>query len=367
MTGPTEGRIEIGLRRRPGCSPEVTVRSSRKLLAQKLFAGQPPERAAHLAGLMFSLCGQAQRTAAELAAAVAGGESAPALGSARAGRILGELAREHAWRLLIDWPRHEGRTELVEPLRRLRQVSDDPAGLAAELDVLLTDALLGEPAEPWLAGVSGRAGLVVFNRWRARGRTVLARLFRGLGECDTGLGRRPLLRAMTALGAAPILDIAAAALADEAFCLTPRLAGGHAETGALGRCHAEPLVRAWSAEYGPGLGARMLARLIELARLPERLAGAGSDLAAAWSPAPGVGVAAVETSRGLLIHALGLADGRIAQYRIVAPTEWNFQPDGPLAAALAAMPDGHDLAARARRLALAMDPCVECRVEVSDA
>ncbi|NTV97153.1 MAG: hypothetical protein HGA75_17355 [Thiobacillus sp.] len=78
-------------------------------------------------------------------------------------------------------------------------------------------------------------------------------------------------------------------------------------------------------------------------------------------------MAAVETSRGLLIHALRLHDGRIAQYRIVAPTEWNFQPGGPLAAALAALPDGDDLDTRARRLALAMDPCVDYRVEVEHA
>lgn len=367
MTGAPEGHIEIGLRRRPGQPPEVAVRSTRRALAQKLLAGQTPERAAQLAGLLFSLCGQAQRSAAELAAEAAAGMPAGTAIGTRARRILAELAREHAWRLLIDWPRQEGLAEQVDALRRLRQAGESPDLLAETLTDVLAGTLLGEAPAAWLAGVSGRAGLAVFDAWRARAATPLAALFHGLGGCDSGFGRQPLLRSMARLGSTPILDIASAALAEEAFCLAPRLAGGHAETGALGRCQAEPLIRAWTSEYGPGLGARMLARLLELAHLPARLAAAGADVAASWSPEPGVGVAAVETSRGLLIHALRLHDGRIEQYRIVAPTEWNFQPGGPLAAALAALPDGDDLDARARRLALAMDPCVDYRVEVEHA
>lgn len=367
MTGSPEGRIEIGLRRRPGGPPEVDIRTTRRPLAQKLLVGQAPDRAAPLVGMLFSLCGQAQRTAAELAVAAATGAAAtgaaPAPPAGRSGRLLAELAGEHAWRLLLDWPREEGLAGQAETLRRLRQSDGGAQAVAA----LLADDLLGEAAPAWLARVSGRGGLAAFNAWRARAATPLARLFNRLGERDSGFGRQPLLPSLARLGAKPILDVAAQALADEAYAMSPRLAGGGAETGALARCQGEPLLQAWAAEYGPGVGARMLARLLELARLPARMADGGADLAAAWSPAPGVGVAAVETSRGLLIHALRLAGGRIAQYRIVAPTEWNFQPGGPLEAALRAQPDGDDLAARARRLVLAMDPCVACSVAVSDA
>lgn len=368
MTGSPEGRIEIGLRRRPGGAPEVSLRTTRRPLAQKLLLGQAPERAAPLVGMLFSLCGQAQRTAAELAVAAATG--AAATGAAGTGtpagrreRLLAELAGEHAWRLLLDWPREEGMAGQADALRRLRQSGGGAPAVAA----LLADDLLGEAAPAWLARVSGRHGLAAFNAWRARAATPLAQLFDRLGERDSGFGRLPLLPSLARLGARPIIDIAGQALADEDYAMRPRLAGGGAETGALARCQNEPLLQAWAAEYGPGVGARMLARLLELARLPERLAGDGDDLAAAWSPAPGVGMAAVETSRGLLIHALQVADGRIVQYRIVAPTEWNFQPGGPLEAALRAQPDGDDLAVRARRLVLAMDPCVACSVEVGDA
>ena len=51
--------------------------------------------------------------------------------------------------------------------------------------------------------------------------------------------------------------------------------------------------------------------------------------------AEGQGFAAVDSARGRLYHSLHLdAAGRIADYRIVAPTEWNFHPDGPFARAL---------------------------------
>ncbi|RMF17775.1 MAG: hypothetical protein D6758_05680 [Gammaproteobacteria bacterium] len=75
-----------------------------------------------------------------------------------------------------------------------------------------------------------------------------------------------------------------------------------------------------------------------------------------------------ETSRGWLIHSLALKDGRTRRYRIVAPTEWNFHPQGPVAHHLKAaaqssgMPDEHS----ARLIALAWNPCVPLQVSTSE-
>ena len=43
------------------------------------------------------------------------------------------------------------------------------------------------------------------------------------------------------------------------------------------------------------------------------------------------GRALVETARGLLMHEIVLDGDTVAEYFIVAPTEWNFHPQGPLA------------------------------------
>jgi Ni,Fe-hydrogenase I large subunit len=118
----------------------------------------------------------------------------------------------------------------------------------------------------------------------------------------------------------------------------------------------------------------MAARLVELAALLVELAGGPDDDAAspgihAFAPAPGEGLAAVQTARGLLLHRARVAHGRVAGYQVVAPTEWNFHPEGPLARGLAGLEaDGDAALERCARLAAqALDPCVACRIEVAHA
>ena len=128
----------------------------------------------------------------------------------------------------------------------------------------------------------------------------------------------------------------------------------------------------WVAQRGRGAGARLLARLLELVELPQRLRGDPglSDRATevrSWMLEDNVGMAGVETSRGLLLHVVRLQDGRVADYRIIAPTEWNFQPGGPLAQALTGLAAGPDLEDRARLVSRSLDPCVSYGVELSDA
>ena len=48
----------------------------------------------------------------------------------------------------------------------------------------------------------------------------------------------------------------------------------------------------------------------------------------------GHGAGVVETARGPLAYFVDAADGRVRRLRSVAPTEWNFHPDGPFIAAL---------------------------------
>lgn len=66
-------------------------------------------------------------------------------------------------------------------------------------------------------------------------------------------------------------------------------------------------------------------------------------------------------ARGLLLHWVQLdAQGRVADYRVVAPTEWNFHAQGALAQALTALAPQDTASASA--LAAAFDACVECQV-----
>jgi hypothetical protein len=358
-----EGRIEIRLTRRgDDASVAVSIQSSRPQLAQQLFAGRTPAAVADLASLIFSLCGKAQRSAAQAACEAAQGLRPDAATlHAREQAVLIELAQEHAWRLLLDWPQQAGVAADMPSLLKLRQSAGESARFSATLATLLRDVMLGEPAADWLA-----RDLAGFDAWRLAAKTPLARLFAGLGEgADIGISQVALLPPLHRLADAAARDLARQALANPAFCMRPLWRDAPAETGALARISAHPLLAAWIAQRGRGAGARLLARLLELAMLPAQLAETGPALVRAWPLEAECGMAGIETSRGLLLHVVQLCAGKVAEYRIVAPTEWNFHPAGALRQALTDLPPGGDAPARARLICQSLDPCVAFDVVVS--
>ena len=170
-------------------------------------------------------------------------------------------------------------------------------------------------------------------------------------------------------------ELARQALANEDFCGQPEWAGGPAETGAIARQRQHPLLAAWIDARGRGAGARLVARLIELASLPQQLAGKPEAVVKAFNLGENIGMSAIETSRGLLIHVVRLANEKVVDYRIVAPTEWNFHPAGTLVEALVqALTEPSTqaiseaaIAARAEAVCQSLDPCVSFAVEVSHA
>ncbi len=364
MNASLEGRIDINLTQRMGDVCDVSIRSSRPRLAQKLMAGCTPEVAAERAGLIFSLCGKAQRVAAQAACEAAQNVQPDAqVFAAREQRVLIELAQEHAWQLLLNWPQKAGRQADMSSLQRLRQSATDPLRFGETLDRLLHEVFLGEAPVIWLA-----RDLDAFDLWRRQGTTLPAQMF---GTCadehDRGVSHTALLPPLQHLDGTQCADLARLALADEDFCAHPNWAGAPAETGAIARMQDQPLLAAWLARRGRGVGARLLARLLELAELPQRLRVGGSMVVKAHPLGDNAGMAAIETSRGLLIHAVRLSGNTVADYRIVAPTEWNFHPAGPLAQALVSLLKSDDALARAEEICQSLDPCVAFGVEISNA
>nr|WP_246337650.1 nickel-dependent hydrogenase large subunit [Azospirillum oleiclasticum] len=120
---------------------------------------------------------------------------------------------------------------------------------------------------------------------------------------------------------------------------------------------------------GNGLAAHAAARLAEIAALPGRLRALLPDLTddagrAAPDAVDGSGAGVVETARGRLAHRVRLERGRVADFRSVAPTEWNFHPDGALARGLTGAEAGPGLEERVRLLVMALDPCVPWTLEI---
>lgn len=82
------------------------------------------------------------------------------------------------------------------------------------------------------------------------------------------------------------------------------------------------------------------------------------------------GFAALELPRGRLYHWLcASAAHQVAAYAILAPTEWNFHPRGPLREALvgAEIGTGEQARRRVSRLVAVFDPCVSFDVRVQEA
>ena len=302
--------------------------------AARILIGQPVERAVDLVPRLFSLCGQAQGVAARMAWQAARGEAfdtAVMRGNGR--RVALEAIGEHLWRLLLDWPPMLGlparKDDFLFWRRRLLAV-DDQAGAA----------LLGDELDRWLLAEQ----------------------------------RLPVEPAVAAAPGVLLPWLAAEAWAQQTisddFAEQPDFAGLPAETGSLARRVGDPGVAALHVA-GQGVAARLAARYADLSFLagallePQRLDG--------WLGAAqigeNVGLARVETARGLLLHLIQVKDGRVGRYVIVAPTEWNFHPQGAFVREIADCPASTRGAAEtaARRLALALDPCVAYEIVINNA
>lgn len=159
----------------------------------------------------------------------------------------------------------------------------------------------------------------------------------------------------------------------------PRLNGEVVETGAIARqlACAQPLVRDAVAHHGGTVYTRVLARLIELARVVPMveswLQGIRPQEAFCEPmrlPDEGRGVGLSEAARGSLGHWVVVQRGRIANYQIVAPTSWNFSPrdaagtPGALEQALVGAPvlDGEKTPVSVQHIVRSFDPCMVCTV-----
>lgn len=159
----------------------------------------------------------------------------------------------------------------------------------------------------------------------------------------------------------------------------PRLAGTVVETGAVARqmVQGHALIRDSVARHGGTVYTRVLARLLELARvlpvMEQWLAAirpTESFCESVRLPSAGVGVGLSEAARGALGHWVVVRDGRIANYQIVAPTSWNFSPrdaagtPGALEQALVGAPirPGESTPVAVQHIVRSFDPCMVCTV-----
>lgn len=384
-----------GLRVIPGAPLGHNLASERPQWVDRLTRGQSAQALPGLLASLFNLCGHAHRLCAGMAVAAARGTDGAGAGSRQhAGRLAQaaqalrtETLREHLRRIHLDWPLQLGAGQdggagfQAGALPALRRC---PLPLVGELSVShdmqpalarwLERDLLGLPADQWLSGWEGSPHGWLGD-WSARGTVWLAALLR---QCQPVAD--PVLLGVATLRVhghdAALRGLAEALRTQPGFSRQPLWEGQCAETGPWNRL--QPVSMGGEAPMAPAQAAprstwvRLGARLAEAVRLalPDQPGRSGASWLSMGALATGEheGLAWVEMARGLLIHHVQLdgaaTDARVLACHVVAPTEWNFHPQGAVAQWLATLPQ--DLTSMARRRILAVmaayDPCVKFTV-----
>ncbi len=395
VPGAGEGKLRIQVRVEKGVIAAVALASTRPVSACSVLVGRRLDEALALLPRLFSLCGVAQAVAGLRAVENALGlATPPPQAAARRLLVTAEALEQTVWRILIDGPRCIGVEPALEALKSLRRVLaslrpllfPDPvwmriggarltparARLNAALDQIehsVSQAVLGRtPTEgsPW-------RDRDAFETWIRTSPALAALIPRWVNEQGlAGFGRgavEPLPETDPAWLARRLAHDA-----DYSFCARPDHAGAVGETSALARCWTHPLIAALRTEHGNGLFVRLTARLVECAALVAELRDQARTVSDEHPDTPGLentsgsGLGIVECARGRLVHWLAVAEGRVSAYRILAPTEWNFHPEGPLARGLIDAPVGQG--ARVRQaielLVMALDPCVGFDLAVAE-
>ncbi len=330
------GSVHVELRHEQGRIAGVQVASRRPALAA-LLVGRSAAAVAEILPLIYAVCAHAQGAAANAAIAAARG-IVPATRADSAVRA--EAAGEQALAVLTG--------EAGAFAAEARRAAREPEALRALFD----GGLIGMRLERWLSLSSPDALL----HWAETTEAPLARecrrRFSSIEPAPHTVPPLPAFGAAASLAQWPLLSAE--------FARKPQLRNRPAETGPMSRLSGLALI--WGLNSRPLLQ-RWIARLLELARHASGDTQLLCGRISAVSVAPGRGRAAVETARGTLLHEVALEDDRVTDYLVVAPTEWNFHPDGALRQWLLGMPSASQEQTRmlAMRAVEALDPCVECR------
>lgn len=350
-----------------GVVEAVRIASTRPVgFSSALFVNRAADEVPNLVGRLHALCGLSHAAASAAAIAAARGEDGAGLAAGRFDGLLAERLGEHLRSTALG-PHGGGAETPRDVLADLRAVLAATREIAAGVDAPLSAAARTAAVDRIRRGCD-RLGLALDGHGRAwwpAGSWAEATSRRlGAGPTDRFLAVDPL-------GAADDAAVIAALAADPlGFSARPRLGTRRPETG--------PFARTVSRRGGGMLDARgrLEARLAEVARAARMLEAPAEtrrrekrDFVHAGRIDERSGWAAVESPRGRLHHLVRLdASDRVAAYAIVAPTEWNFGPDGPFVATVRAervTPDA-DGRARVERIAAAFDPCVGFDVTVEE-
>ncbi len=362
---------------RPGDNPGVV--GQRPILANgqltRLLRGQRREQVGRTLSSLFTLCAHAHLRTAELAWAAALGESSGVTSSEPPLLLWLETARDHLRSIALDWPQRLPDGPLGAPalawlhdcplpLASAHGVADAAAAREAlfKLRVWLEHCVVEQALSDWLPAQRHPDALA---RW-CEAKAARLTPARCLARCyPLAHALRPAARCLDVLDAdgsrqsEQLRELAQAIAEQSEFAQRPTWLSQCAESGPWSRLRHRSAQGSLVHSAWTRLSARWT-ELLEIAAAPaDRLSLTRVPLLASGALRLGrcTALAWCEMARGLLLHWVQLdANGAVQDYRVLAPTEWNFHPDGNLSRAVATLPRADTLSAQV--LAAAFDPCV---------
>lgn len=386
-----EGQLNIDLYPNKIAQARVEISSSRPLQASRVMIGKTPEEVLKVLPLMYNVCGVAQaRTSLK---AIQSNLSLSEPRNAEAARdmlVLVETAREHLFRILIDWPAlfklEQDQSQLpllgrlIKEFKMALFANGDAFSLGSQLqpdgqlirqlidqlENTLQQAIYHQPTEQWLQ-INDIDTLYSWSKGHDSTATNSLSIICDHGWTSQGFSR---LDSLPELDENELMQRFNDSTAEQ-FIAQPEWHGQQYETTTLSRQMDQPLIQSLAQEFHNTLITRWVARLLELARIPTQLRQLLADIESADSVVTNStnsnsGLAQTEAARGRLIHRVEIDNDLVSQYQILAPTEWNFHPQGLIAHSLGNLTskDPELLQKLARLMINVIDPCVGYELKV---
>lgn len=366
----------------------VSVVNKRPVQAASLFSGKSIEETLQLMPLLFSICAKAQACASVRAIECAQGITPhPGVQQQRQAIVDIESLREHLWRIFLQWPALSGVSPVHQPMAdiiKLQQslqavLNSDNAifrpgvgpsvtdqiqalKLTQQIDQIFQQSLFLINSDQWLEINS----LGDLHSWLNTTKTPASTLIKRIIENGWESAASNCSPALPPLDTQDSEQLAQLMQADD-YIAQPVWQGYPAETSPLTRNHSSLLTDCQN-HFNNGLLTRALAVLTEVAQLAKGLTqwftGNGNLFGYQKS---GAVIGQTLAARGQLFHSAECEKNTIKQYRILAPTEWNFHPLGSVKMALSQLQgSAHEIEQQASLFTELLDPCVAYQITIAN-
>jgi len=389
------GELNITLNTSDAHNTRCQIISSRPLQASHVFIGKTIDETLTMIPLLFNICSKAQAvTAVRAIESAKQTPTTPQIESTREALIALESLREQSLRVAMDWPTFIGvapespllshiamgiskTMKSLEPNQALKyrafpSQARDRKTQAQSLQwktfsETLSNGIFGSSTAAWQASD--------LDEWANQEQTQAASFINWLSQ-----------QTWKNAGESSITQLPAI---DDRALLTVLLAEQHqftSEPAWNNQCHelswfthkqydeqsniAKNIAKSITKNTtlkGNGIFSRMVARLLEIAHLMRVLDAFFIHQETLTAPTSNAkGLAHSHAARGRLSHYINVEDNTVKKLLILAPTEWNFHPQGVTKDSLCNLQadNENDLRQQAELLIHAIDPCVGYKLNV---